>query len=400
MTATTDYHPTATGLSAEEIVTTEREHQVPLYAQRGLTLVRGEGAYLYDDTGRRYLDAMSNYGVAVLGHANAAFAAALTDQLATLTTCHQSFASDVRAELLREIQAIAPDGLTRTFLSNSGAEAVEAALKFAIAATGRHRLVAARKGYHGRTLGALSVTAEPKYREPFEPLPIPATHVAFADADALAAAIDDDTAAVILEPVQGEAGIFPADDAYLQAVRRICDERGVLLIMDEIQSGFRTGAWWASSHAGIVPDILVTAKALANGFPIGLTLVTEEISAKIPAGAHGSTFGGNPLAARAALATLQQFRERDLVARSAALGDELLAGLRGLGSPRVRDIRGRGLMIGVELKQRVTPTLKGLQERGVLVLPAGPLTFRLLPPLIWERQQVDELLTALRDVLA
>jgi acetylornithine/LysW-gamma-L-lysine aminotransferase len=400
MTVTTVASSTGVNLSSDQVTAAERDHQVPLYAQRGLTLVRGEGAYLYDEGGRRYLDAMSNYGVAVLGHANAAFAAALTDQLTTLTTCHQSFASDVRAELLLEIQKIAPAGLSRTFLSNSGAEAVEAGLKFAIAATGKHRLVAARKGYHGRTLGALSATAEPKYREPFEPLPIPTTHVAFADTEALAAAIDDETAAVILEPVQGEAGIFPADDAYLQSVRRICDERGVLLIMDEIQSGFRTGAWWASSHAGIVPDILVTAKALANGFPIGLTLVTEAISAKIPSGAHGSTFGGNPLAARAALATLQQFRELDLLAQSTALGGELLAGLRALNSPKIRDIRGRGLMIGVELKQRVTPTLKGLQERGVLVLPAGPLTFRLLPPLIWQREQVDELLAAMGDVLA
>jgi LysW-gamma-L-lysine/LysW-L-ornithine aminotransferase len=378
----------------------ERDHQVPLYAQRGLTLVRGEGSYLYDDAGRRYLDAMSNYGVAVLGHADPAFAAALTDQLATLTTCHQSFGSDVRAELLTAIQRIAPEGLTRTFLSNSGAEAVEAALKFAIAATGRHRIVAARRGYHGRTLGALSATADPKYRGPFEPLPIPATHVPFDDAAALAAAIDDDTAAVILEPVQGEAGIYPADDDYLRAVRRTCDERGVLLIMDEIQSGFRTGHWWASAHAGVVPDIMVTAKALANGFPIGLTLVTEWVSERVPAGAHGSTFGGNPLAARAALATLARFEELGLHANAAETGDYLVAGLRGLGSPKVRDVRGRGLMIGVELKARVTPTLRALQDRGVLVLPAGPLTFRVLPPLVWGRAQADEFLAAMGEVLA
>lgn len=381
-------------------VAAERDHQIPLYAQRGLTIVRGEGAYLFDDTGRRYLDAMSNYGVAVLGHADPAFAAALTDQLTTLTTCHQSFTSDVRAELLLAIQEIAPAGLTRTFLSNSGAEAVEAALKFAIVATGKHRIVAARRGYHGRTLGALSATADPKYRAPFEPLPLPATHVAFDDAGALAAALDDETAAVILEPVQGEAGIYPADDAYLRAVRTLCDERGVLLIMDEIQSGFRTGAWWASSHAGVVPDIMVTAKALANGFPIGLTLVTEAISEKVPAGAHGSTFAGNPLAARAALATLQRFRDLDLLQRSVTTGAALMSGLRALDSPKVREVRGRGLMIGIELKQRVTPTLKGMQERGVLVLPAGPLTFRVLPPLIWEQPQVDEFLAVFAEVVA
>ena len=380
--------------------TAERDHQIPLYAQRGLTIVRGEGAYLYDDTGRRYLDAMSNYGVAVLGHADPAFAAAVADQLATLTTGHQSFGNDVRAELLVAIQRIAPAGLTRTFLSNSGSEAVEAALKFAIAATGKHGIVAAKKGYHGRTLGALSATADTKYRAPFEPLPIPATHVTFDDIEALAGAITDETAAVILEPVQGEAGIYPADDDYLRAVRQLCDERGVLLILDEIQSGFRTGSWWASSHAGVVPDIIVTAKALANGFPIGLTLVTEAISEKIPGGAHGSTFGGNPLAARAALATLARFDELSLHANASETGTYLIEGLRGLGSPKIRDIRGRGLMIGIELKARVTPTLKGLQERGVLVLPAGPLTFRVLPPLIWGRAEADALLAAMGDVLA
>jgi LysW-gamma-L-lysine/LysW-L-ornithine aminotransferase len=399
MTTTTETETTA-GSAMSAAAMAERDHQVPLYAQRGLTLVRGEGAYLYDDGGRRYLDAMSNYGVAVLGHADPAFAAAISDQLTTLTTCHQSFSNDVRGELLTAIQGIAPAGLTRTFLSNSGAEAVEAALKFAIAATGKHRIVAARKGYHGRTLGALSATADPKYRGPFEPLPIPATHVPFDDAAALAEAIDDETAAVILEPVQGEAGIYPADDEYLRAVRQTCDERGVLLIADEIQSGFRTGDWWAHARSGITPDIVVTAKALANGFPIGLTLVTEAISERIPAGAHGSTFGGNPLAARAAVATLARFTELDLHANARDTGQYLIDGIRGIGSPKVRDVRGRGMMIGVELKQRVTPTLKGLQDRGVLVLPAGPLTFRVLPPLIWGRAQVDEFVTALGEVLA
>lgn len=400
MSATTADTPAAVSLTPEEITAAERDHQVPLYARRDLILVRGEGAYLYDDGGRRYLDAMSNYGVAVLGHANPAFAAALADQLATLTTCHQSFTSDVRAQLLDAVQEIVPAGLTRTFLSNSGSEAVEAALKFAIAATGKHRIVAARRGYHGRTLGSLSATADPKYREPFEPLPIEATHVGFGDAAALDDALDDATAAVILEPVQGEAGIYPADDDYLRAVRQTCDDRGVLLILDEIQSGFRTGDWWAHTRSGIVPDLLVTAKGLANGFPIGLTLTTEAISDKIPAGAHGSTFGGNPLACRAALATLAEFRNRDVLARSTEVGDYLMDGLRGLGSPKIREVRGRGLMIGVELKQRVTPTMKALQERGVLVLGAGPLTFRVLPPLIWQRAQADEFIAAMRDVLA
>jgi LysW-gamma-L-lysine/LysW-L-ornithine aminotransferase len=372
----------------------ENDHQPPLYAKREIALIRGEGAYLFDSDGRRYLDAMSNYGVAILGHADREYAAALNDQLQTLATGHQSFYSDVRAELLSEIAEIAPDGLTRYFLSNSGAEAVEAAIKFARVATGRPNLVAAKRGDHGRTLGALAATADQKYRAPFEPLAPHATHVSFNDVDALAAAVDDQTAAILLEPIQGEGGIWPASSEYLQSAREIATARGALLVADEIQTGFRTGAPWAISASGVAPDIMVTAKALANGFPIGLTMFTEAISGGIPSGAHGTTFGASPLACRAAITTLRALRERDLYARSAALGPQLIERLNSLGSPKVRQVRGRGMMIGVELKERVTPTLRALQEHGVLVLGAGPTTFRLLPPLIWEQQQVDELIEA------
>ena len=382
-----------------EIQRLENEHQPPLYAKREIALVRGEGAYLFDSDGRRYLDAMSNYGVAILGHADREYAAALTEQLMTLATGHQSFYSEVRAELLGEFAEIAPAGLTCYFLSNSGAEAVEAAIKFARVATGRPNLVAAKRGYHGRTLGALAATADQKYRAPFEPLAPHATHVSFNDADALAAAVDNQTAAILLEPIQGEGGIWPASPQYLQSAREIATARGSLLIVDEIQTGFRTGAPWAISAAGVVPDILVTAKALANGFPIGLTMFTEVISAAIPSGAHGTTFGASPLACRAAIVTLRALRERNLYARSAALGAELTERLAGIGSTKVRQVRGRGMMIGIELKERVTPTLRALQQRGVLVLPAGPTTFRLLPPLIWEQQQADELIEAVELTL-
>ena len=362
--------------------------------------MRGEGAYLFDAAGNRYLDAMSNYGVASLGHAHPRFTAAMVAQLGLLTTGHQSFGSDIRAELLTEIATIAPEGLPRSFLSNSGAEAVEAALKFAQAFTGKQGLVAAKRGYHGRTLGALSATADKKYREPFEPLPIPAAHVAWNAPEAIEAEINDGTAAIILEPIQGEGGIHVGSPEYLQAVREIATRKGVLLIVDEIQSGFRTGAPFASVAAGITPDIIVTAKALGNGFPIGLTLVTEEISASLPGGAHGSTFGGNPLAARAATETLRIYREDGIFEHSAALGASLQAAIRELNLAGIRSVRGKGLMIGIELKQKSTPVLKGLQDRGVLTLPAGSTVIRLLPPLIWQQEQVDELLTALSDVLA
>ncbi len=383
-----------------EVLDIERADLIPLYAKRDIALVRGEGAYLFDAAGNRYLDAMSNYGVASLGHAHPRFTAAMAEQLGLLTTGHQSFGSDVRAELLTEIATIAPDELPRSFLSNSGAEAVEAALKFAQAFTGKQRLVAARRGYHGRTLGALSATADKKYREPFEPLPLPSVHVAWHSAEAIEAEIDETTAAIILEPIQGEGGIHVADPEYLRAVREIATRHGVLLIVDEIQSGFRTGAPFASVAAGITPDIIVTAKAIANGFPIGLTQVTEQISESLPGGAHGSTFGGNPLACRAALETLRIFREDGLYERAATLGAEFISRIEGLNNPGIRAVRGKGLMIGIELKQKSTPVLRGLQERGVLTLPAGTTVIRLLPPMIWETSQVDELMIALEDVLS
>jgi acetylornithine/LysW-gamma-L-lysine aminotransferase len=389
---------TTTTLDLAEVQRIENTFQPSLYAKREISLVRGEGPYLFDSDGRRYLDAMSNYGVAILGHADAEYAAALFDQLQTLATGHQSFYSDVRADLLAEVAQIAPAGLTRHFLSNSGAEAIEASIKFAKVATGRPNLVAAKRGYHGRTLGALAATADQKYRAPFEPL-TPATHTTFNDIDALDAAVDDQTAAILLEPIQGEGGIWPASPEYLRAAREIADARGALLIADEIQTGFRTGAPFAITTSGVTPHILVTAKALANGFPIGLTMTTDAISEAIPAGGHGTTFGASPLACRAALVTLRALRDRGLYAQSSRIGAQLMDRLNALESPKIRQVRGQGMMIGVELKERVTPTLRALQERGVLVLPAGPTTFRLLPPLVWEEQQVEEFVKAAQEVL-
>ncbi|MDW7981481.1 MAG: aspartate aminotransferase family protein [Thermomicrobium sp.] len=363
--------------------------QPPLYAKRGIALVRGEGVWLYDSDGQRYLDLMSNYGVNILGHAHPRVTAAIVAQAGRLLSCHQSFASDVRAAFLEKLLSIAPHGLTRAFLSNSGAEAVEAALKFAWAVTGRRTVVAARRGYHGRTLGALAVTAEPKYRQPFVPVLPEVVHVPYGDPAALAAAVGQDTAAVILEPVQGEAGIYPADPEYLVAARRLTRERGALLIVDEIQTAFRTGAWFACQHAGVSPDLLCVAKGLANGVPIGATLMTEDLAVALPAGVHGSTFGGNPLACAAGLATLKTVEDDRLLAASAELGTYFRQQLQGLRHPLVREVRGIGLMLGIELKTRATPVLKAMQERGVLALPAGTTVVRLLPPLILTRDEVD-----------
>lgn len=374
--------------------------QIPLYAKRDIALVRGEGNYLFDSDGKRYLDAMSNYGVASLGHAHPAFTAALVDQLGKLTTVHQSFYNDARSLFLEEIGKIAPEGVTRSFLSNSGTEAIEAALKFARTATGRSGIVAAKRGYHGRTLGALSATAEKKYRAPFEDiLGQQAAHVAFNDLEALESAVSAGTAAIVLEPVQGEGGIYPAEAAYLQRARDLADTFGSILIFDEVQSGFRTGAPFVGVAKGVVPDIIVTAKAIANGLPVGVTLVTDAIADSVPAGAHGSTFGGNPLVTRGGAETLRIMREDDLYAQAARVGDYVIAKITEQQFAKVRAVRGEGLMFGIELKVKAGAVLKALQDRGVLALMAGTLVIRFLPPMTWTEQQADELVEALADVL-
>ena len=383
-----------------DYVAADRDLQPPLYAKRDVVLTRGEGATLWDINGRAYIDAMSNYGVNILGHAHPAVTAAIAAQAGALISCHQSFASDVRADFLRALISISPEGLTRAFLSNSGAEAIEAGLKFARVTTGRTNLVAARAGYHGRTIGALAATAGKGYREAFEGILAPARHVPFNDLDQLFEAVDGDTAAIVLEPIQGEGGIHLPDAGYLAGAAQIARDAGALLVLDEVQTAFRTGAMFACQHDGVTPDILCTAKGLANGVPIGATIVTEAVASAQGGGVHGSTFGGNPLACAAAMATLKALQDDDLLAASVTKGQRLMDGILALESPKVRAVRGRGLMVGVEFRQRVTPILRGLQERGVLALPAGSLIIRLLPPLVITEAEIDQLIATLGEVLA
>lgn len=383
----------------EQIVAADAT-QIPLYAKRDIAIVRGEGNYLFDSTGKRYLDAMSNYGVASLGHAHPAFTAALVDQLGKLTTTHQSFYNDARSLFLEEIARIAPEGVGRSFLSNSGTEAIEAGLKFARTATGRTGIVAAKRGYHGRTLGALSATADKKYRAPFEGiLGQDVTHVAFNNLEALESAVTNETAAIVLEPVQGEGGIHLADAEYLQRARDLADTFGAVLFFDEVQSSFRTGAPFYSAANGVTPDIIVTAKAIANGLPVGVTLVTDAIADSVPGGAHGSTFGGNPLISRGGAETLRIMREDNLYQNATDIGTYVITEIEKLESSRIRAIRGTGLMFGIELKMKAGPVLKALQERGILALMAGSLVLRFLPPMTWTTEQADELVAALGDVL-
>jgi len=377
----------------------ENKHTSGLYNKQPIVFARGQGATLFDIDGVEYLDCAAGNGVANLGHAHPKVAAAMAEQASTLITLFESFYNEKRAQLMLKMTSLVP-GLDRVFFCNSGTEAVEAAVKFSRITTGRTGVIAAMRAFHGRTMGALSATYNKKYREPFEPLVPGFSHVPFNDIAALEAAVNDQTAAVILEPIQGEGGVYPADDAYLQAARRICTERGALLVMDEIQSGFgRTGKLFAILHSGVTPDILCCAKAIAGGLPMGAVLMAPSIKNLVP-GVHGSTFGGNPLSCATALAALQVIEEEDLPGQAAKKGEYLKEKLQEINSPLIREVRGKGLMIGIELRQKVAPYIKALQERKVLVLNAGLTTIRLLPPLVITYEQIDHLVEKIGEVLA
>lgn len=377
----------------------ETEAEIRLYNKREITLVRGDGVHLYDSDGRRYLDAMSNYGVNVLGHRHPAVDAAIRHQLDQLISCHQSFYNDSRAEFERVFLGVLPPELCRLSFANSGTEAIEAAMKFARIATGRKRIIAAEHGYHGRTLGALSVTHDPKYRDPFRPLLEDCEHVAYDDMAALEAVVAG-AAAVILEPIQGEAGVRTPSEGYLRSVRELCDQHNVLLILDEVQTGMgRTGTLFAFERDEVVPDILTVSKGLANGLPIGVTVVTQGVADSVPAGSHGSTFAGSPLACAAARATLQTVNEKDVLDHVVEAGDMFMSCLRDAAEPLVREVRGRGFMVAVELKTRVTPVLRAMQQNGVLALPAGNRTIRFLPPLIMTEEELKRVVEVFRGAM-
>ena len=372
---------------------------IPLHASRGISLVRGEGSYLWDDKDRRYLDLMTNYGVNLLGHAHAAVTDAIKLQASQLTNAHQSFDTPARQDFLDALGALLPPPLTRISFGNSGAEAIEAGLKFARVATGRIGIIAMHRAYHGRTFGALSTTADAKYRDPFAPMLEGVRHIPFDDLDALDKVLDDSVAAVIVEPIQGEGGIRVPADGYLRGIRERCDARGILLICDEIQTGFRTGSPFAFSREDIVPDILCLSKSIANGLPIGVTVTTEAVSERVPKGSHGSTFAGNPLVCAAGAATLKVLSDETLHARAAQIGMHFQERVRDLRLPSIREVRGRGVMQAVELKKPVTAVIKAMQENGVLVLPAGGTIIRFLPSILIQDDQLDEGIDALAEAL-
>jgi acetylornithine/LysW-gamma-L-lysine aminotransferase len=390
----------ATLRSTADLIAAEDAHTSGLYTKRGIVLVRGNGATVSDSEGRAYIDCVGGQGIANLGHGNAAVAEAIAQQARTLASCTELFYNDRRAELYDVLAAILPPSLDRIFLCNSGTEAVEGALKFARAATRRTGIVATMRGFHGKTMGALSATWGAEYRDMFGPLVPDFSHVPFNKPEALDAAITERTAALIFELVQGEGGVRPATREFAQEAARLCAERGALLIVDEVQTGFgRTGTLFAIEQYGIAPDMLCLAKSIAGGVPMGAVAFSRRIG-DLARRSHSTTFGGNPLACAAAIAAIGEIQRLDLARNARDRGAQLQDGLRAIQSERIREVRGLGLLVGVELKENASSALRALQDEGVLALGAGATVVRYLPPLVISEEQIERVLAASRKALA
>jgi len=372
-----------------------------LYQRFPVTIEKGLGSHVWDTDNNEYIDCMGGYGVALVGHRNERVVNAIKSQIEKVITVHSSFYNKTREEFLQTLIDVAPAGLSQVHLNNSGSESVEAGIKFARKFTGRKGMVAMKGSYHGKSMGALSLTFNPKYRESFKPLVEKVTFSPYGDIDALQTAVDKDTAFVILEPIQGESGIHVPPDGFLQDVRKVCDENESLLVFDEIQSGLgRTGSMWASEHWETIPDIMCLAKGIAGGVPMGVTLVKPDILSVMKKGEHSSTFGGNPLACAAGTATLQALTQDGLIENAKNMGEKFFRGLNDLKSKHkiIREVRGRGLMIGVELKFDVKDILMEGIKKGLLLLYSGRNILRLLPPLVISDEDVTKSLQIL-DVL-
>jgi acetylornithine/LysW-gamma-L-lysine aminotransferase len=370
-----------------------------VFSEKPVRIERGEGVHLYADDGTEYLDFGASYACTPVGHCHPEVVDAVTAQVEDLLSVQASYPNAARTALYEQLADVAPGDIDDVWLCNSGTEANEAALKFARAATGREKIIATKRGFHGRTMGALATTWKEAYKAPYEPLVGGVEFVDYGDADALREAVDEETAAVILEPLQGEGGINPAPPAYLRAAREVTADAGAALVLDEIQSGLgRTGTMWACEAADVVPDALTTAKGLASGLPVGATLVRDWLAEDH--GDHGSTFSGNPVVSAAAGATLSVLEREKLPAHAAKMGEYLTAELESELGDDVRDVRGAGLMVGVEVKRGANRLLRDLAiDHQVLALPAGRTVLRLLPPLTAERDHVDRVVDAIAEVV-
>jgi acetylornithine/N-succinyldiaminopimelate aminotransferase len=378
---------------------------MPVFGAPQVMFVRGNGTELWDDNGKRYLDFLGGLAVIALGHSNPRITEVISQQAATLMHVSNLFATDRATEAAIKIDALlaeATGSVGQVFFCNSGAEANETALKLArkFGGRGRHGVVSAFGSFHGRTLAALAATGQPAKHEPFFPMPDGFRHVAYNDIAALEAAIDTTVAAVLLEPVQGEGGVVPADDQYLRDVRTLCDERGLLMMLDEIQTGFaRTGEWFGFQNAGIVPDVVTMAKAMGNGFPVGATWAKVEVAAVFQPGDHGSTYSGTALATAVVSAVIDEMRRIDAPALAAKRGEYLTARLSDL--PGVSNVRGRGLLLAAELAdgRDAKVAYTELLDRGLVTNAVTPTSLRFAPPLTVSEAEIDEAVTLVAEVL-
>ncbi len=381
---------------------TEDQYMGNIYQRFPVTIERGLGAHVWDADGKEYIDCMGGYGVALVGHCNPRVVKAIKAQLDKIITVHSSLYNKTREEFLEKLIKISPKSLSQVYLNNSGAEAVEAAIKFARKFTGKKKMVAMNGSYHGKSLGALSVTFNQKYRKAFEPLVDTVQFSSYGDIEALRNTVDSDTAMVILEPIQGESGIIVAPDGFLQEVRKLCDEKGIVLVFDEIQAGLgRTGKMWASEHWNTVPDIMCLAKGIAGGVPMGATLVRPDILATISKGEQSSTFGGNPLSCAAGIGAIDALTEDKLVENAEKNGKIFRDGLERLKEKHkiIREVRGKGLMIGVEMKFEVKDILFDGIANNLLLLYSGKNILRLLPPLVISESDINKALETLDMII-
>jgi LysW-gamma-L-lysine/LysW-L-ornithine aminotransferase len=373
-----------------------------LYQRFPISIDRGKGVRVWDASGKEYIDCMGGYGVALVGHCNPRVVEAIKNQAEKLIVCHMSFYNEARENFIRRMAAVAPRGLSNLFFSNSGAEAVEAALKFSRRYSGKPGIISMSGGYHGKTFGALSATYSEKYRKPFMPLLenvrfLPYTSTRIDDA------INGNIGAVIVEPIQGETGIILPPDGLLQNMREVCTKHGIVLIFDEIQSGLgRTGKMWAGENWKVTPDVMCLAKGLAGGVPIGLTLSKPEIVEALRVGEHSSTFGGNPLACAAGTATIDSLKDDKLVENAAYVGSYFKDGLLKLKEKHriVRDVRGLGMMLALELRFDVKNLLLDGIRHGLLMLYSGKNVIRLLPPLLMDKETISEALDIMDELIS
>ncbi len=386
-------------MSSKEL---EETFGAPAFKKFPLTIVRGKGSLVWDADGKEYIDFMTGIGVALVGHSNDFVIGAIREQAEKLITCHGTFYNDARAGFMQRLVKASPKGLGKALLTNSGTESVEAAIKLARRHTGRKKIISMKGAFHGKTYGSLSATWNKKYRDPFGPLLEGFEFAEYGDPESLSHLVDGDTAAVLAEPIQGETGIIVPPQDYFRRVREVCDQKGALLILDEIQTGLgRTGRMWASEHWGVVPDIMTVSTGLGGGLPLGAAVATDAVAGSLKGGEHTSTFAGNPLACAAGSATLDFIAKNDLPGRAREKGEKMKAGLSKIASEHrlVKEVRGLGLMLALQTRVDILSQLMSAEAKGVIFAYSGRDTFRFLPALVIEESQISKGLKVLERVI-